>query len=126
MLEIWDFLNVRDILFIDLILLILFISSIVIYKPIMNLKLKGKIFYVVTDKRLLIREGKDVKFFTADMLPSMQIRMNRNGTGTILFIGSICNYRGYRHDYVCCSLQNLADVSQAQSALSTMMSSFAV
>lgn len=44
LLEIWDFLNVRDILFIDLILLILFILSIVIYKPIMTLKLKGKIF----------------------------------------------------------------------------------
>lgn len=70
---------------------------------------------VVTDKRLLIREGEDIKIFTADMLSTMQICMNRNGTGTVLLVGSNSNSRGYRHNYVC-SLQNLADVSQAQSA----------
>lgn len=51
--------------------------------PLKNAKLKGKIFYAVTDQRLLIREGENIKIFTADMLPPMQIRMNKNGTGTI-------------------------------------------
>lgn len=123
LLEAWTSLDIRDILLIDLILLILLILSIVIYKSIMALKLKGKIFYVVTDKRLLIREGKEIKIFTSDMLSLMQICMNRNGTGTILLIGSNYNHRGYWHKYVCCSLQNLADISQAQSALNSMMSS---
>ena len=118
---IWSFLDVWEILLIDIALFMLLILPIVIYKSIKIFKLKDKIFYVVTDKRLLIREGEEIKIFTADMLSTMQICMNRNGTGTVLLVGSNSNSRGYRHNYVC-SLQNLADVSQAQSALTTMMS----
>lgn len=44
---------------------------------IKNARLKGKIFYAVTNQRLLIREGTDMKIFTADMLPPMAIRMNK-------------------------------------------------
>lgn len=57
--------------------------SVVLGVPIKNAKLKGKIFYAVTDQRLLIREEEDVSMFTSDMLPPMKIRMNKNGTGTI-------------------------------------------
>lgn len=44
--------------------------------PLKSARLKGKIFYAVTDRRLLVREGKNIKIFTADMLPPMRIRMN--------------------------------------------------
>ena len=51
--------------------------------PIRNARLKGKIFYAVTDQRLLIQEGNEVSIYTPDMLPPMQIHMNKNGTGSI-------------------------------------------
>lgn len=95
--------------------------SIVLGKPLRNAKLKGKIFYAVTDQRLLIREGEDIKIFTADMLPPMQIRMNRNGTGTIFFERSYYTYRRGNQYSCICSLQNLPDVAQAQSALTAML-----
>ncbi len=90
--------------------------------PVKNAKLKGKIFYAVTDRRLLIREGKDIKIFTADMLPPMQIRMNKNGTGTIFFERTYYTRRNGNQYSCMCSLQNLPDVVQAQRALNTMLS----
>lgn len=90
--------------------------------PIKNARLKGKIFYAVTNQRLLIREGTDMKIFTADMLPPMEIRMNKNGTGSIFFESTYYS-RQNGNQYQCvCSLQNLTDVGQAQRALSTMLS----
>ncbi|MGN0569120.1 MAG: hypothetical protein ACI4N4_01275 [Candidatus Fimenecus sp.] len=89
--------------------------------PIKNAKLKGKIFYAVTDQRLLIIEGEDVSMFTADMLPPMRIRMNKNGTGTIFFESTYRTHNGSHYSCVC-SLQNLTDVEQAQNALNTMIS----
>ena len=90
--------------------------------PIRNAKLKGRIFYAVTDQRLLIQEGDDISSFTADMLPSWQLRMNKNGTGSIFFEESYYSGRT-GHQYHClCSLENLTDVDRAQKALTTMMS----
>ena len=37
--------------------------------PIRNARLKGKIFYAVTDQRLLIQEGNEISIYTPDMLP---------------------------------------------------------
>lgn len=95
--------------------------SVALGAPIKNAKLKGKISYAVTDQRLLIREGEDVSMFTADMLPSLKIRMNKNGTGTILFENTYRTHNGSHYNCVC-ALQNLSDVEQAKNALNTMIS----
>lgn len=90
--------------------------------PLKSARLKGKIFYAVTDRRLLVREGKNIKIFTADMLPPMRIRMNKNGTGTIYFENTYYIHRNGSQYNCVCSLQNLPDVAEAQSALNTMLS----
>lgn len=96
--------------------------SVALGSPIRNARLKGKIFYAVTDQRLLIQEGDSISIYTPDMLPSMQIQMNKNGTGSIFFQGTYCTHSdGHQYHYVC-SLQNLTDVGRAQSALTTMLS----
>lgn len=84
-------------------------------------KLKGKIFYAITNQRLFIREGNNIKIYTADMLPAMQIHVNKNGTGTIYFERMYYSRRSGNQFRCICALQNLTDVSQAQSALSIMM-----
>lgn len=96
--------------------------SITLGAPIKNARLKGKIYYAVTDQRLLIREGENVEIFTADRLPPMQIRMNKNGTGSIFFENSYYTSRNGNQYRCLCSLQNLPDVVQAQNALTTMIS----
>ncbi len=85
-------------------------------------KNKGKIFYTITDSRLLIREGDEIKIFTADMLTPMQIHINKNGTGTIYFERTYYSTKNNSPYNWICALQNLSDVSQAQSALTTMLS----
>lgn len=90
--------------------------------PIRNAKLKGKVFYAVTDQRLLIKEGNEISMFTPDMLPPMQIRMNKNGTGSIYFEETYYSHRNGNQYHCLCSLQNLTDVGRAQSALTTMLS----
>lgn len=96
--------------------------SIAFGAPLKNAKLKGKICYAITDCRLLIREGENISIYTADMLPPMQIRMNKNGTGTIFFEETYRTRRNGRQYSCVCSLQNLTDIAQVQSALTTMLS----
>lgn len=91
-------------------------------EPIRNAKLKGKIFYAITDSRLLIREGNEIRIFTADMLTPMQIRMNKNGTGTIYFERTYYSNKNNSPYNWICALQNLSDVHKAQIALSAMLS----
>ncbi len=89
---------------------------------IRNAKLKGKIFYVITDRRLLIQEGEEIEIFTADMLTPMQIRLNQNGTGTIYFERTYFSKKNNSPYNWICALQNLPDVGQAQNALTAMLS----
>lgn len=120
---IWEVVAIRSGILIMILFGIPFVLiglSIALGAPIKNAKLKGKVFYAVTDQRLLIREGEDVSMFTSDMLPPMKIRMNKNGTGTILFENTYRSHNG-RHYECVCSLQNLTDIDKAQSALNTMI-----
>ncbi len=82
-------------------------------------RLKGKEFYAVTDRRLLIREGDDVQMYTPEMLPPMMIHRNKNGTSTISFTRSF--YANGKYYSEGCTLENLTDVAQAQSALNRML-----
>ena len=76
----------------------------------------------MTDSRLFIREGEEIKIFTADMLTPMQIRINKNGTGTIYFERTYFSTKNNSSYNWICALQNLSDVRQAQIALATMLS----
>ena len=91
-------------------------------EPLRKAKLRGKIFYAVTDSRLFIREGEEIKIFTADMLTPMQIRINKNGTVTIYFERTYFSTKNNSSYNWICALQNLSDVRQAQIALATMLS----
>ena len=90
--------------------------------PIRQAKLKGKIFYAVTDQRLLILEGDDISEYTPDILPPLQLHMNKNGTGSIFFEETYYSGRHGTQYHCLCSLENLTDVGRAQSALTSMMS----
>lgn len=90
--------------------------------PIKNARLKGRIAYAVTDQRLLVQEGNEIRVFTPEMLPPMQIRMNKDGTGSIFFEEFYYSRRNGRQYHCLCALENLADVGRAQSALTTMLS----
>lgn len=90
--------------------------------PIKNARLKGRIAYAVTDQRLLVQEGNEIRVFTPEMLPPMQIRMNKNGTGSIYFAETYYSRRNGNQYHCLCPLQNLTDVGRAQSALTTMLS----
>lgn len=90
--------------------------------PIRQAKLKGKIFYAVTDQRLLILEGDDISEYTPDMLPPLRLHMNKNGTGSIFFEEKHDSGRNETQYCCMCSLENLTDAERARSALNTMMS----
>ena len=79
------------------------------------------LLHIPDEKHRLIRQGQDLKIFTPETLPPMQIRMNANGTGTIYFERT--TYRSANSYSYVCALCNLPDVVQAQSALTTMLAS---
>lgn len=85
-------------------------------------QLKGRIAYAITDQRLLVQEGNRIRTFTPEMLPPMQIRMNRDGTGSIFFSEVHYSVRHGRQNRHLCSLENIPDLQRAQSALTTMLS----
>ena len=50
-----------------------------------TLYLRDKTFYIITNKKLIIRSGNKVRIYRAEDLPPMDIHLHKNGTGTILF-----------------------------------------
>lgn len=80
--------------------------------------LRDKTFYVVTDKKLIIRSGRRTTMYNAADLPPMTVRIHNNGNGTISFTESY--YRRGRHRANFFALENLRDVAHAQQALSQM------
>lgn len=85
---------------------------------------RGKIQYYVTNDRLIVVEGENVSFYTADDLPPMQVRRHKNGCGSIIFCERYdCSYRGGRRYtiHTVCMLENIKDVAGAQRALSEML-----
>lgn len=84
-----------------------------------TLYLRDKTFYIITNKKLIIRSGNKVKIYRAQDLPPMDIHLHKNGTGTILFseLSYGRNGRRYGSYFV---LENIADVAGAQNALGRM------
>lgn len=84
-----------------------------------TLFLRDKTFYIITNKKLIIRSGNKIKLYRAQDLPPMDIQFHKNGNGTILFyqMGYGVNGRRYGSYF---ALENIADVAGAQSAISRM------
>lgn len=83
-------------------------------------RLKNKTYYVITNKKIIIKSGNNIELYNGKDLPPMRIKLHKNGSGTITFNEDIYITRGrVRSTY--CMLENLADVVQAQRAVSRML-----
>lgn len=88
-------------------------------RPLNALRLRGSTWYVITNKKLLIRSGRHVQVYDGRDLPPMDIQLNRDGTGSILFVSEWYGLRGQRsRQYL--RLENLDDVAAAQDAITRM------
>ena len=81
--------------------------------------LRDKTFYIITNKKIIIKSGSRIKMHDARDLPPMDIEIHKNGNGTILFTEEVYTRKGRRHSTYF-ALENLADVVQAQNAVSMM------
>lgn len=52
---------------------------------IQSICLRNKTFYIITNKKLIIRSGSKIKLYQAEDIPPMDIHLHKNGNGTILF-----------------------------------------
>ncbi len=81
--------------------------------------LRDKTFYVVTNKKMIIKKGNKINLYNGCDLPPMEVEIHKNGNGTILFYEEVYSRRGRRHStYI--ALENLKDVALAQNAVSSM------
>lgn len=81
--------------------------------------LRNKTFYVVTNKKLIIKKGNRITMYDGKDLPPMDIEIHKNGNGTIFFCEEVYTRKGHRHNtYV--TLENIREISQAQNAISQM------
>lgn len=88
-------------------------------RHIMSLYLRNKTFYVVTNKRLIIKKGNKLQMCNASELPPMEVQLHKNGNGTIIFWQEVYVRNGRRtNTYM--MLENLSDVARAQNAISSM------
>ena len=80
---------------------------------------RDKTFYVITNRKILIKRGKRIKIYNGTDLPPMDITIHKNGNGTILFSETVYTRRGRSHR-IYFALENLKDVAQAQNAITMM------
>lgn len=87
---------------------------------IQKIIMRNKTFYVVTNKRIIIKKGSRIKFYDPKDLPPMNIIIHKNGNGTISYTETLYSgrYRTVRY----CALENLADVTKAQQAINSINS----
>ncbi len=88
-------------------------------RHIMALYLRNKTFYVVTNKRLIIKKGSKIEMRNGEDLPPMEVQLHKNGNGTITFWEEVYVGRG-RHRNTYLMLENLSDVARAQNAINSM------
>lgn len=80
--------------------------------------LRTRTFYVITNKKLIIKRGKRLTMYTAKDLPPATLQIHSDGNGTISF--SETTYRRGRHYTSHFALENLKDAVRAQNALLQM------
>ncbi len=81
--------------------------------------LRNKTFYVITNKKIIIKAGRKITMHDARYLPPMEVEIHRNGNGMILFSEETYTRRGRRH-HTYIILENIKDIAQAQNAVSMM------
>lgn len=91
----------------------------VIGKHLQTAMLRNKTFYVITNKKIIVKRGNRISMHTANDLPPMDVEIHKNGNGTIYFCSEVYTRKGYRQ-HMPLILENLADVAQAQNAVSRM------
>ena len=87
-------------------------------KIIQKIYLRNKTFYVITNKKLMIKKGRKIQIYNGNDLPPMEIKIHNNGLGTIIFSEFVYTGRRRYHRYI--MLENLIDVVQAQNAIEVM------
>ena len=80
--------------------------------------LRDKTFYVITNKKIMVKSGRKITMRDGKDLPPMDVMIHRNGNGTILFSETYYTRRGSHRTYF--MLENLKDVARAQNAVSQM------
>ena len=80
--------------------------------------LRDKTFYVITNKKIIVKSGRKITMRDGKDLPPMDVMIHRNGNGTILFSETYYTRRGSHRTYF--MLENLKDVARAQNAVSQM------
>lgn len=83
--------------------------------------LRFKTYYVITNKRVIIKKGKKIKFYNGENLDYTQTTIHRNGNGTISFSRLI--YTTKTKLVKCFEIENISDVSGAQRAISSLTGS---
>lgn len=81
--------------------------------------LRGKTYYVITNKKLIIKKGNRITMYDAKDLPPMTLRIHKNGNGTLSFSETVYYRRG-RHYNSYFALENIKDAVHAQNAISSM------
>lgn len=82
--------------------------------------LRNKTFYVITNKKLMLKEGKNIRFCDGHRLPPMQVKEHRNGNATLSFSYDLFPSTVTRRTSAGFALENLADAGGAQRALEAM------
>ncbi len=76
-------------------------------------------YYVITNKRLIIKRARRIKIYQGRDLPPMEVEIHSNGNGTISFYEHV-HMRGNRSYTNFFSLDNIADYVGAQNAITSM------
>ena len=81
--------------------------------------MRDKTYYVITNKKLIIKKGSRITIYTKSDLPRMSLHIHKNGNGTISFHETTYGYgrRRYSHYF---ALENLRDAVGAQNAITSM------
>lgn len=87
----------------------------------------SKTEYAITNKKLIRISGQRVDMVDADKIGSIQIEMNKNGTGTITFLQQEVYYRGSKRynsypggNMGFHSIENIRDVIHVQQKINEM------
>lgn len=81
--------------------------------------LRTRTFYVITNKKLIIKKGRRITMYDGKDLPPMTLVIHKNGNGTISFSETV-HYRRGRHYSHYFALENIKDAVHAQNAISSM------
>ena len=77
----------------------------------MTAYLRTRTFYVITNRKLMIRKGSRIQIHDGRNLPPMNLVIHKNGNGTILFTQNVYTSKGSRSS-TAFAIENIADVAQ--------------